>query len=106
MSKSTEKLAKRLQSEVDTIALIRERTKIPVPQIFGYEIDGNNPVGVAFMLTEFLPGNVAIDANGGYEVHHGQIPPQHKASFYNATAQIQVRSFVVMLLISNLICLL
>lgn len=72
------------------MTLIRERTKIPVPRIFGYEIDGNNLTGVAFMLMEFLPGNVAIDADGGYEANRGHIPQQHRGSFYDAAAQVQV----------------
>jgi hypothetical protein len=91
MCKSTERLAKKLKSEVDAMALVRERTKIAVPRIFGYEIDDKNPTGVAFMLMEFLPGNVAIDADGGYETHHGVIPLQYRASFYNAIAQVQVQ---------------
>jgi len=90
MHKSTKRLAKKLQGEMDVIALIRERTKIPVPRVFGYEFDGNNRTRVAFMLMEFLPGNVAIDADGGYEAHRGQIPPQHRGSFYDAAAQVQV----------------
>ncbi|KAG4436427.1 hypothetical protein IFR05_008082 [Cadophora sp. M221] len=68
MHKSTQRLAKRLQNEIDAMALIRERTKVPIPRVFGYEIDGNNPTGVAFMLMEFLPGDVAIDADGGYDI--------------------------------------
>ncbi|KAL5330797.1 hypothetical protein ACEPPN_000320 [Leptodophora sp. 'Broadleaf-Isolate-01'] len=91
MHKSTEKLAAELQREVDVMALMRERTKIPLPQVFGYEIDDNNPTGVAFMLMELLPGNVAIDADGGYEAHRGQIPLQRREGFYDSAAQVQVQ---------------
>ncbi|CZR66037.1 uncharacterized protein PAC_15938 [Phialocephala subalpina] len=91
MHKSTERLAKKLQREIDVMALIRERTKIPLPRVFGYEIDSNNLTGVAFMLMEFLPGNVAIDADGGYEAHRGKIPLQRRGSFYDAVAQVQVQ---------------
>ncbi|KFY68165.1 hypothetical protein V498_10727 [Pseudogymnoascus sp. VKM F-4517 (FW-2822)] len=83
-------MAKKLQSEVDTMAIVRERTNIPVPQVFGYETNDSNPVGVAFILMEFLPGNVAMDADGGYETHNGEIPPQHKTNFYKRIAQVQV----------------
>jgi aminoglycoside phosphotransferase (APT) family kinase protein len=100
MHQSTERLAKKLQSEIEVMTLIRERTKIPVPKIFGYEIDSNNLTGVAFMLMEFLPGNVAIDADGGYEAHRGQIPPQHRGGFYDAVAQVQVSPFELSLSIS------
>ncbi|KAH9210410.1 hypothetical protein DL95DRAFT_427659 [Leptodontidium sp. 2 PMI_412] len=91
MHKSAKRLAAELQREVDVMALMRERTKIPLPQVFGYEIDDNNPTGVAFMLMELLQGNVAIDADGGYKAHHGQIPLQRKAGFYNSVAQVQVQ---------------
>lgn len=63
-------------NEVNAMALIRDRSKMPVPQVFGYEIDDSNSIGVAFILMEFLPGNVAIDADGGWKTHHGVIPYQ------------------------------
>jgi aminoglycoside phosphotransferase (APT) family kinase protein len=88
MCKSTERLAKRLKNEVDAMALVRERTKIPVPQVFGYEIDDRNLTGAAFILIEFLPRNVAMDADGGYETHHSEIPCQYKAFFHNQVAQV------------------
>ena len=90
MAKSTKKLAKILQGEVDAMALMRERTNIPVAQVFRYRTDDKNPIGVVFVLMEFLPGNVAIDADGGYESHRGKIPPQYKERFYKAVAQVQV----------------
>ncbi|KFY66895.1 hypothetical protein V496_01880 [Pseudogymnoascus sp. VKM F-4515 (FW-2607)] len=90
LRKSTELLAKKLQREVDAMAIVRERTNIPVPQVFGYETNDSNQVGVAFILMEFLPGNVAMDADGGYETHNGEIPPQHKTNFYDEVARIQV----------------
>ncbi|ELR06926.1 hypothetical protein GMDG_02296 [Pseudogymnoascus destructans 20631-21] len=72
------------------MAILRERSNIAVPRVFGYETNDSNPVGVAFILMEFLPGNVAMDVDGGYETHNGEIPPQHKTTFYNEVAQIQV----------------
>ncbi|CZT01770.1 uncharacterized protein RCO7_01963 [Rhynchosporium graminicola] len=89
MYKSTQRLAAELQREVDVMALMRERTKIPLPQVFGYEIDDNNQTGVAFVLMEFLPDNVAMDADGGYEAHRGQIPLQRRDGFYDSTAHVQ-----------------
>lgn len=49
LCKSTEVLAKKLQGEVDAIAILRERTNIPVPQVFGYKTNDSNPV------VKFLP---------------------------------------------------
>lgn len=95
LRESTEILAKELQREVDAMAIVRERTNVPVPQVFGYETNDSNPVGVAFILMEFLPGNVAMDADGGYETHNGEIPTQHKTHFYNEVAQIQVNILIL-----------
>lgn len=76
------------------MVLVRERTRIPVPRVFGYRVDDRHPVGVAFMLTEFFPGNVAIDLDGGYAAHQGQIPYEHRQDFYTSVAQIQVRRYL------------
>lgn len=90
MQQSTETLAGKMQREVDVMALMRERMGIAVPRVFGYEVDGDNVTGVAFMLMEFLPGNVAMDADGGYEAHRGRVAVQRREGFYDAVARIQV----------------
>lgn len=90
MQRSTERLAGKMQREVDVMTLMRERAGIAVPLVFGYETDDNNVIGVAFMLMEFLPGNVAIDADGGYEAHRGRIPLHRRTGFHDAVARIQV----------------
>lgn len=90
MARPTKKSATKLQNEVDAMRLLGDRTNVPVPRVFGYKVDGNNPIGVAFMLIEFFLGNVAIDADGGYITNKGQIPDEHRQSFYNSVAQIQV----------------
>jgi hypothetical protein len=84
-------LAKKLKSKVDTIILVRETTNITVLQIFGYKIDNKNPTGVVFILIEFLPGNVAIDAGSRYKTYYSIIPLQYQAGFYNTIAQVQVK---------------
>jgi aminoglycoside phosphotransferase (APT) family kinase protein len=99
MRESTLRLATRRQNEVNVMKILRERTKVPVPQVFGYEIDSNNPTGGAFVLMEFFPGNSAMDASGGYEVHRGILPLQHRESFFDALAPVQV-SLLLSLLIS------
>jgi aminoglycoside phosphotransferase (APT) family kinase protein len=74
MAKPTEATARALHSEVDTMALVQERTQVPVPRVFAYEVDDiGHGVGVSFLLTEFLPGNVAIDLDCGYKAHKGQM---------------------------------
>ncbi|QKX54434.1 uncharacterized protein TRUGW13939_01520 [Talaromyces rugulosus] len=52
-----ESLSASLLSEVATMKLVREKTKIPVPLVFGYEVS-KNPLGYSYVLMEALPGNV------------------------------------------------
>ncbi len=75
-----------------TMQFIRERSDLTVPRVFAYALDENNPVGAAYILMEVLPGIVAMDALGGYEVHRGVIPVQHRPSFYRSVAACHVRS--------------
>ncbi|KAL2169452.1 hypothetical protein VTG60DRAFT_5996 [Thermothelomyces hinnuleus] len=91
MAASTKTRAANLQNEIDAMMLIRERTRIPVPRVFGYRIDDNHSIGAAFILTEFLPGNVAIDLDGAYATHQGQVPTQHRKDFYRSVARIHVQ---------------
>ncbi|KAI0160733.1 kinase-like domain-containing protein [Xylariaceae sp. FL1272] len=86
-----------LQREVDTMYLVRDRSQIPVPQIFAYEVDGDNPVGVPFVLMEFLPGNTAVDSAGGWEVHKGQVPLAYRDGFYRSVAEYHVQMTAIRL---------
>ncbi len=82
----------RLEAEVATMHFIRDCSDLAVPRVFAYALDENNPVGVAYMLMEVLPGIVAMDALGGYEVHRGVIPVQYRLAFYRSVAACHVRS--------------
>lgn len=86
----TPQFSQRLVHEVHTLSCVREQTCIPVPRIFGFESTVSNPVGVPFFLLEFVPGNTAMDAFGGYDVHRGKIPAQYKPGFMKQVAKIQV----------------
>ncbi|KAI1110159.1 kinase-like domain-containing protein [Nemania sp. NC0429] len=80
----------RIQAEVDVMRLLHERTNIGVPRIFDYEPTANNPTGLAFIMMEFLPGNVAMDLFGGWASHHGEIPSEHRRCFYSSVSKMQV----------------
>jgi hypothetical protein len=84
--------AKELQSEIDTMSLIRSRTKLPVPEVFASDPQGQTSVGVPFVMMEYIPGVVAMDLDGGYEIHHGEIRADRKPIFYPAMASVQVSS--------------
>ncbi|KAK3997965.1 hypothetical protein QBC44DRAFT_376395 [Cladorrhinum sp. PSN332] len=80
-----------LKAEVATMQFIKEYSDLAVPRVYAYALDENNPAAVAYMLIEVLPGIVAIDALGGYEVHRGVIPSQYRQSFHRSVAACHVQ---------------
>lgn len=82
--------AMQLQSEVDTMGLIRSRTKIPVPQVYGSDPYSKTGAGIRFVMLEYISGIVAMDLDGGWTAHHGEIVAHHKPTFYKTMASIQV----------------
>lgn len=89
---STPLTARCFRAEIDAMELVRTRTNISVPKIYAYELEDTNIVGAPFILMEYLPGESAIDAEGGYEVHQGQVPLTRRDPFYKGVASIQVSS--------------
>ncbi|KAI2786177.1 hypothetical protein POX_g08559 [Penicillium oxalicum] len=77
-----------LLSEIHTLSLIRAKSDIPVPRVFGYDICQER-IGRAFMIMEFILGSTAMNAFCGHEVHAGEIPLRYKAKFHNDVAHIQ-----------------
>ena len=86
-SPSEEDQSRLVQSEVDCLHLVKERTTVPVPTVFGYITSPQNEIGAPFMLMECLFGNTGVDLNRNEA--HG-IPFQHKPSFYEEMARLQV----------------
>ena len=74
-----------VQREVDCIQLVRERTSVPVPALYGYDTRAENAIGAPFMLQECLSGNVGMDLNYDF------IPSQYKEKFYAEMARFQVK---------------
>ena len=62
--------------------LVRERSDIPVPDIYGHQAT-TDLLDAPFMLLEYLQGNAAIDLNNRL------IPSEHKTSFYTVLAKYQ-----------------
>lgn len=85
--------ATRLESEIATMQFIKENCKLPVARIFAYDVNENknNPVRAPYILMELIPGSVAIDALGGYDVHRGVIPKDRRKTFYRSVAKCHVR---------------
>jgi hypothetical protein len=83
----------KLRNEVATMQFIKAHSDLPVARVFAYDVDENNPVNGAFILMELLPGSVAMDALGGYDVHRGVIPREYRQNFYRSVAKCHVRPF-------------
>ena len=77
-----------LQREVDCINLVKERTNVPVPAVFGYMASDTNAIGAPFMLMECLAGNAAIEMDG----RGCDIPLKYRSSFYKDMARFHVCS--------------
>jgi len=56
------------------MGVVRERSQIPVPEVYAYEANCDNAVGVPFILLEFMPRDTAMDSFGGYSTHKGVTP--------------------------------
>jgi aminoglycoside phosphotransferase (APT) family kinase protein len=76
-------VAKSMKCEASTIALVRQRTRVPVPEVYAFESDSNCSVKAPFMLMECLNGNVGMDL--GMEV-----PREHQQDFFKGLAGVHV----------------
>lgn len=90
LKNSTSKTSSKAQTDIDTMAFLKNCTKTPIPQVFASQIDDNNPAGVAFLLLEFFPGNTAFDENR-LSNNRSLIPPQFQNNFYSSIAAAHVR---------------
>ncbi|KDR68405.1 hypothetical protein GALMADRAFT_146362 [Galerina marginata CBS 339.88] len=52
------------ESEVAAMEFVRSRTSLPVPTVFAYCSEADNPVGVEWLLMEHMPGVEMADAWG------------------------------------------
>ncbi|TWU70760.1 hypothetical protein ED733_001793 [Metarhizium rileyi] len=91
LDKPTPESVKRLEQEVHTMSVVRERSKILVPHVYAYEANCDNVIGIPFILMEFLPGNTIMDSFGGYEVHRGKMPETFTPKFHATLADIQAQ---------------
>ena len=91
LQKPTPESCQRLLQEVNTMAVVRSQSRIPLPTVFAYQANCYHAVGVAFMLMEFIPGNTAMDSFGGWDKHKGKMPSRFEKKLHAALADIQVQ---------------
>lgn len=70
-------------NEYNTILLVKQKTKIPVPSVHAVELGTENIVKAQFMLMDCLRGNAGIDLSM-------QIPNFYKRCVFSKMAEIQV----------------
>ena len=75
-----------MQSEIDTMAFIRTRSEIPVPEVFTYDLSKDNTVGMPYMFLELIYGNSLRDLSV-------DIPDLYRQKVFEAIARVHVSSF-------------
>ena len=76
-------LKTRMNCEFNAISLVRQKTRIPVPQIHAFEVKSGCSMKAPFMLMACLEGNVGMDLGM-------KIPPEYNQAFLSSLAKIHV----------------
>ncbi|KAI5861327.1 kinase-like domain-containing protein [Durotheca rogersii] len=80
-----------MQSELATMEFVRQKTDIPIPRVYGYELDGRNSVGCPFSIMEYIDGNTAEEVSRTYPGGHEGIPTQFEQKFWRQIAEIMIK---------------
>ncbi|ROW13615.1 hypothetical protein VPNG_04560 [Cytospora leucostoma] len=95
LQESDQESSRALKTEIDTMALLLRETRAPVPRVFAFEADDDNPAGSAFMLLELVPGNNAlVEIKRHTNAESIIIPPDSRETFHRsmAAAHVQIAS--------------
>ncbi|KAL8627720.1 hypothetical protein Q9189_006587 [Teloschistes chrysophthalmus] len=79
-----------MQSELATMDFVRQNTTIPIPNVYGYDLD-ENPVGCPFIFMEYIHDNTAEEVSRTYPGEHEGIPAQFEDKFWRQCAKIMVQ---------------
>jgi hypothetical protein len=72
-----------MESEIVTMDYIRKHTSIPVPEVYGFNLYSENPVGAEYVLMEALPGRLLVGLP--------QIPNEVKPKVYAQVVDIMLQ---------------
>jgi len=75
--------AEAMKSEVYTMIYIRDHSDIPVPEIFGFDANTDNPIGAPYIFMECVQGNSIMDLSR-------EVPEQNMDKLLGAIAKFQV----------------
>lgn len=85
-----------ISCEYNTIRLVQQKSRIPVPRIHGFEDNVDSKVNAQFMLMDCLKGNVGMDLGM-------KIPPGFKSSVFASLADVHVCMAQIQLTAVNLL---
>ena len=73
-----------MQSEIDTMGFLHAK-KLPVPEVFTYDVTIHNPVSMPYMRMELVHGNSIRDLGA-------DVPEEHREKVYSSVAGFHVLS--------------
>ncbi|ESZ97841.1 hypothetical protein SBOR_1786 [Sclerotinia borealis F-4128] len=76
--------------ELNAISLVRQKTRLPTPEVHAFEMSSDGIVNAPFMLMDCLEGNVGMDLDM-------EIPEEYMQTFLNGMAKIHVELSAVQL---------
>jgi hypothetical protein len=74
-----------MEIELYTMKYIRERSTIPVPEVFAFDSTVDNPIGSPYVFMKCVKGNAITDLTSWSE-----IPVERVAKMHTAIAKFQV----------------
>jgi hypothetical protein len=74
-----------------TLNFHRQNTDIPIPRVYGYDLDPGNSIGCPFSLLEYIHGNTAEEVSRHYPGDHEGVPAQFEEKFWRQIAKIMIQ---------------
>ncbi|KAK5998752.1 hypothetical protein PT974_01134 [Cladobotryum mycophilum] len=68
-----------------------QHTSIPIPRVYGYQLEDENLIGCPFSIIEYIHGNTAYELFQTYRVDHDSIPEEFEEKFWRQMAQLMVQ---------------
>ncbi|KZW02171.1 hypothetical protein EXIGLDRAFT_744652 [Exidia glandulosa HHB12029] len=81
-------ISRKLRCEVATLKLVKARTTIPVPTVFGFSVTSDNPIGLPYVFMSPLPGRTAEDLGFAWLLSGTPIPPEKMPLFETYCASL------------------
>lgn len=78
--------------EIATMNYLRLNTDIPVPEVFGHDLDADNEVGAPYILMEYLHGTIASDLQEAQDCGIGTFgSPEQDCRFWAQMAEYHAK---------------